>query len=119
MPITRFFICNPGVSLACSGKLVSDTLAAKDSVECDHFGLSPCDRCNRCFRDLCRYSNSDVSPAFSFAGGGRRGSRILARAGCELVGSQASPKTAGRDNRFRSVCVERGSFGRWSCSFDL
>ena len=64
------FRCNPAESSACSGKIVSDSLAVKAIVECDHFDLSPCDRCDCRFRGLCRRSNPDISATFSFAGGG-------------------------------------------------
>src|SRR6266403_1218849 len=103
------FRCNPAVSLACSPKLVSDALAEKDIVECDHFDLSPCDRLDLRFCDLCRYSNSDVSPAFSFAGSGCCSSGILARARRELVGSTSPAEVACGHYRLRDVCAWRWS----------
>jgi len=113
------FRCNPAVSLACSRKLVSDALAEKDIVECDHFDLSPCDRLDLRFCDLCRYSNSDVSPAFSFAGSGCRSSGILARARRELVDSTSPAEVACGHYRLRDVFAWRCSSGGWSYSFDL
>jgi len=113
------FRCKPAMSLACSRKLVSDALAEKDIVECDHFALSPGDRFDLRFCDLCRYTNSDVSPAFSFAGSGCSSSCILARARGELVDSPSSAEAAGGHYRFRDVCSWGRSSDGWGYSCDL